>query len=84
MLSISDAQYYILVKLCRTAGSIHLFKITGKLIPEHAKLKSNILWDIREIDWKEVNMTFNGNKMNVPSSVIIPVKDKFKIICIGK
>ena len=29
------AQYYVLVKICRTAGSIHLFKITGKLIPEH-------------------------------------------------
>ena len=38
MLFISDAQYYIPVKLCRTAGSIYLFKITGKLHPEHIKL----------------------------------------------
>ena len=30
MLFISDVQYYVPVKLCRTAGSIHLFKITGK------------------------------------------------------
>ena len=29
MLFISDAQYYISVKMCRTAGSIHLLKITG-------------------------------------------------------
>ena len=57
MLFISDAQYYIPVKLCRTTGSIHVFKITGKLIPEHITLKENILWDIIEIDWKEVNMT---------------------------
>ena len=28
MLFISDIQYYVLVKLCKTAGSIHLFKIT--------------------------------------------------------
>ena len=28
MLFISDVQYYVPVKLCRTAGSIHLFKIT--------------------------------------------------------
>ena len=35
MLFISDAPYYIPVKLCRTVGSIHLFKITGKLSPEH-------------------------------------------------
>ena len=30
----SDAQYYVPVKLCRAAGSIHLFKITGKLTAE--------------------------------------------------
>ena len=54
MLFVSDAQYYILVKLCRTAGSIHLFKIMGKLLPEHVKLKINILWDVMEIDWKEI------------------------------
>ena len=44
MLFISDAQYHILVKLSRTAGSIHLFKITGKLIPEHVKLKKKIYY----------------------------------------
>ena len=30
MLFKSDVQYYVPVKLCKTAGSIHLFKITGK------------------------------------------------------
>ena len=28
---ISDVQYYVPIKLCKTAGSIHLFKITGRL-----------------------------------------------------
>ena len=65
ILLISDAQYYVPVKLCRTAGSIHLFKITGKLIPVHIKLKRNILWHIIEIDRKELNMTSNGNNINL-------------------
>ena len=69
MLFISDAQHYIPVKLCRTTESIHLFKITEKLTPEHIKLKRNILWDIIEIDWKEANMTLNGNKINLPTSL---------------
>ena len=43
MLFISDALYYVLVKLCKTTGSIHLFKITGKLTPEHIKSKRKIL-----------------------------------------
>ena len=37
MLFISDAQYYVPVKLCKTAGRMHVFKIAGKLIPEHIK-----------------------------------------------
>ena len=29
MLFISDVQFYVPIKLCKTPGSIHLFKITG-------------------------------------------------------
>ena len=34
----SDVQYYVPIKLCNTAGSIHLFKIMGILKPENVKL----------------------------------------------
>ena len=50
MLFISDVQYYVPLKLCKTAGSIHLSKITGILTPENVKLKWNYIWDIIEID----------------------------------
>ena len=81
MLVISDAQYYVSVKLYRIAGSIHLFKITGKLTPEYVKLKRNTLWEVIQLDWKEFNMTLNGNKINAPTSVMILLRDKFKIRC---
>ena len=84
MLFISDTQYYVPIKLFRMAGSIHLFKITGTLIPENVKLKRNILWGVTELDWKEVNMTLNGNKINLPTSVIIRFRNKLKIRCIAK
>ena len=84
MLFISDTQYYVPIKLCRMAGSIHLFKITGTLTPENVKLKQNILWDIRELDWKEVNVTLNGNKINLPTSFKVKFRDKFKIRHIAK
>ena len=35
---ISDVQYYVPIKLCKTAGSIHLFQIIGMLKPENIKL----------------------------------------------
>ena len=84
MLFISDAQYYAPVNLCRIAGSVHLFKITGKLLPRHVKLNTHILWDIIEIDWKEVNMMLNGNKENLPTSAVISLRDKFKVRRINK
>ena len=37
-----------------------------------------------KLDWKEVNMTLNGNKINLPKSVTIKFRDKFKIRCIIK
>ena len=38
MIFISDVQYYVPIKLCKTVGSIHLFKIIGMLKPENIKL----------------------------------------------
>ena len=37
----SDVQYYVPIKLCKTTGSIHLFKTIGMLIPENIKLNQN-------------------------------------------
>ena len=68
---ISDVQNYIPIKLCKTAGSIHLFKIRGILKPENIKLNKNYLWDTMKTDWKEVTMTFNDDKINLPKVVVI-------------
>ena len=47
VLFISDVQHYIPIKLCKTSGSLHLFKITGTLTSEDIKLNRNYLWDTR-------------------------------------
>ena len=70
------------IKLCKTAGSIHLFKVSGMLNVENVKLNKNYLWDTLEIDWKEVTVTFNDNKINLQRVVIIKLQDKFKIRCL--
>ena len=79
MLFISDIQYFILVKLCKTAGSIHLFKITGKLTPDKVKLNKHYIWDILEVDWSEIKVTFNGKVINLPKSITVKLWDKFKV-----
>ena len=57
MIFILDVQYCVHIKLCKTAGSIHLFKLTGTIKPENVTLNQNYIWDTLEKDWKEVNVT---------------------------
>ena len=79
MIFISDIQNYVPMKLCKTAGSIHLFKIIGTLKAENIKLNKYYLWDTLEIDWKGVTVTFNGNKIDLPNVVVIKLQDKIKV-----
>ena len=50
MIFISDVQYYVPIKLCKSTGSTHLFKVIGMLKPENIKLNWNYIWDTLEID----------------------------------
>ena len=79
MIYISDVQNYVPIKLCKTAGSIHLFKIVGTLKAKNIKLIKDYLWDTSEIDWKEVTVTFNGDKIDLPRVVIIKLQGKIKV-----
>ena len=79
MIFLSDIKSYVPIKLCKTSGSIHLFKLTGSINKENITLHKNTLWDIMEIDWQPVMVTLSGNVINLPGSVIIPFRDKFKI-----
>ena len=41
-LFISDVQNYVSIKLCKTAGTIHLFKVIGMLKAENIKLNKKL------------------------------------------
>ena len=43
MIFISDVQNYIPIKLCKTAGSIHFFKITGTPKTKNIKINKNYI-----------------------------------------
>ena len=71
VLFISDVQNCIPIKLCKTSGSIHLFKIKGTLEPRDIKLNKNYLWDKVEINWNKIILTFNDNKIDLPKIIAI-------------
>ena len=78
LLFVSNTHSYVPIKLCTIAGSFHLFRIKGRLNLENVKLKKNWIWDVLEIDWSNVSLTLNDNKIDLPSSVIIPFKERYR------
>ena len=79
VLFISDVQHYTPIKLSKTSGSLHLFKITGSLTSEDIKLNRNYLWGTLEINWDQIKLTFNRNEIKLPKLVTIKIQDKIRV-----
>ena len=79
MIFILNIKSYVPIKSCKTSGSIHLFKLMGSLQREDESLHRNNVWDILDIHWRNVRAMVNGNIINLPGSMIIPFRDKFKV-----
>ena len=73
-----NATNYVPIKLNKIAGSISLFKLIGRLTIEYVRFKRNLIWDILEIDWRDVSMMINGNTIPLPTTLVIPLRDKFR------
>ena len=46
MIFLSDIKSYVPIKLCKTSGSIHLFKLTGSINKENITLHKNMHYGI--------------------------------------
>ena len=68
VLFMSDVEHYI---LCKTSGTLHLFKVKGMLKPEDIKLNKNYLRDTLEINQNGMNLSFNGNEIDLPNIIMI-------------
>ena len=79
VLFISDVQHYIPKILCKTSGSLHLFKITGTLTSEDIKLNRNYLWDTLEINWDKIKLAINSSEIKLSKLVMIKVQDKIRV-----
>ena len=71
--------YYIPIKLYKTSGCLHLFKITGTLTSEDIKLNKNYSWDTLEINLDKIKLSFNSNEIELPKLVIIKIQDEIRI-----
>ena len=79
MLFFSDVKQYIPVKLCKSAGNIHLFQMYGQLTSDQIVLEKNCLWDMIKINWREVFVSLNATILQMPKTVKIPIRDKYRL-----
>ena len=79
VLFISDVQHYIPIKLCKTSGSPHLFKIKGTLKSEDIILNKNYLWDMLDINWDKIKLSLNSNEIELPQIIMIKMQDKIRV-----
>ena len=82
MLFFSDVDQYVPIKLCKNVGSIRLFKFFGHSTPDQITLERKLLQYVTKLNWKEVLMTLNRTMIHLPTSVIIPLRDKLRLRCI--
>ena len=78
MVFISDVQNYIPIKLCKTAGSRQLFKITGMLKVENIKLNKKLHMG-HIINRLERSHCDFQKKIKLPRVVMIKHQDKIKV-----
>ena len=76
--------YYIPLKLRTMAGQLHRIKAVNMLQPCQVKLIKHLLWDVIMIDWHHVKITYNGEMVQMPSTIIVPLKDKIRVRWIFK
>ena len=50
----------------------------GQLNSDQIFLEKNCLWDMIRIKWKEVFVTLNGIILQMPKTVKIPIRDKYR------
>ena len=71
--------FFSYVKQYIPVNSIHLFQMYGQLNSDQIVLEKNCLWDMIRINWKEVFVTLNGIILQMPKSVKIPIRDKYRL-----
>ena len=78
-LVIGETTSYIPLNLRKIAGQRHKIRINALPHPTQVKLVRNCVWDTLTIDWQDVELTNDGDPIDLPSTIVVPLRAKFKI-----
>ena len=78
-LFLSHECYHVPVKLRELNGLLHTFALSGQLKAINLQLLKHTLWDTLHIKWLRTTLNMNGNRIDLPENVNIPLWDKIKV-----
>ena len=80
-LLICDNLRYVPVKIRVISG--HFYKLhfvqTDDIGESQLKLLRHFVWDTLTIDWKDIQLKYAGETVSLPTSIVIPLSDKFRL-----
>ena len=80
-LIICDNLRFVPIKIRSISG--HFYKLHVNKFDEisetQLRLEKHLLWDTLTIDWKNIKLKYASEKVSLPSSVVIPISDKFRL-----
>ena len=60
------------------SGHMHMYKLKNAITPEQMSYHKSFLWDTIHFEWYSMCLHMNGQPVNPPSSITIPVRDKIR------
>ena len=75
-LFLSHECYHVPVKLRELNGLLFTFALSGQLKAQKLQLLKHTLWDTLHIKWLSTTLNMNGNRIDLPENVNIPLWDK--------
>jgi hypothetical protein len=76
-ITISDARYYIPLKLKPSPGHLHLFTVNKFMEIGQITLDKGFIWDTVHITWNDTIIQFKKKTFCVPTDVTVPLWHKF-------
>ena len=61
------------------AGHLHKVSVNTLLHKYQLKLNKGFIWDTISIDWKTVCILYEGEPIELPTDIVIPLIDKYRL-----
>ena len=80
-LIVCDSSRYVPIRVKTIKGHIHRVKL--ELDPDfndtQVILSKNFLWDTLTVNWGNTSLTYYGDKISLPRSLVVPLLDKIRL-----